>query len=61
MYGRRPTAREKMGMKKVYVNVSGLFVESCSPGHDEIRRVPVGRETQALFQQRYSKGNQRDQ
>lgn len=50
-----------MGMKKVYVNVFGLFVESCSPGHDEIRHVPVGRETQALFQQRYSKGNQRDQ
>jgi hypothetical protein len=28
-------------MKKVCVNVSGLFVEIVSPGHDEIRRVPV--------------------
>ena len=26
---------------KVCVNVSGLWVEICSPGLDEIRRVPV--------------------
>jgi hypothetical protein len=38
---RRLTAREKLRVKKVCVNVSGLFVEIVSPGHDEIRRVPV--------------------
>jgi len=28
-------------MKKVCVNVFGLYVEVKSPGHDEIRRAPV--------------------
>ena len=35
-------------MKKVCVNVSGLLVEICSPGHDEIRRVPVLRNPSAV-------------
>ena len=34
-------------MKRVCVNVSGLFVE-MSPGHDEIRRVPVLRNPSAV-------------
>ncbi len=45
---RRLTARESWWMKKVCVNVSGLFCGEVSPGHDEIRRVPVLRNPSAV-------------
>jgi hypothetical protein len=41
MYGPPSDCKGKVWRKKVCVNVSGLFVEICSPGLDEIRRVPV--------------------
>jgi hypothetical protein len=41
MYGPPSDCKGKVLREKVCVNVSGLFVEICSPGHDEIRRVPV--------------------
>jgi hypothetical protein len=39
---RRLTAREKLiDEKMVCANVFGLLMEVQSPGHDELRRVPV--------------------
>ena len=48
MYGPPSDCKGKVQREKVCVNVSGLWVEICSPGLDEIRRVPVLRNPSAV-------------
>jgi hypothetical protein len=40
MYGPPRDCKGKLTEREVCANVFGLFVESGSPGHDELRRVP---------------------